>query len=345
MDRVLALRAQLRAGAAPVDEGAAVVAGAAGSGPVPGSASFAGAAVARGRAPLPVAAVAPADREAMLAELGELQRKLAELQGESPLILPSVDEQAVASVVADWTGVPVGRMVKNEVEAVLRLADTLSARVIGQRHGLEQIARRIQTSRAKLDNPSKPIGVFMLVGPSGVGKTETALALGGDALRRRAEPHHHQHERVPGSAHRLHLEGRAAGLCRLRRRRRADRGGAPPAVFGGAARRGREGASRRPRDLLPGVRQGLDGGRRGPVHRLQEHDHPADVQRRQRPDHEPVQGPGTDTGAGGDRQGAARAAAEGLPGGAARVASCRSRTSRSATRCWRASCACSSTAS
>ena len=113
----------------------------------------------------------------MLADLGDLQRKLAELQGESPLILPSVDEQAVASVVADWTGVPVGRMVKNEVEAVLRLADTLSARVIGQRHGLEQIARRIQTSRAKLDNPNKPIGVFMLVGPSGVGKTETALAL------------------------------------------------------------------------------------------------------------------------------------------------------------------------
>jgi type VI secretion system protein VasG len=99
------------------------------------------------------------------------------LQGERPLILPSVDEQAVASVVADWTGVPVGRMVKNEIEAVLRLADTLSQRVIGQRHGLETIARRIQTSRAKLDNPNKPIGVFMLCGPSGIGKTETALAL------------------------------------------------------------------------------------------------------------------------------------------------------------------------
>ncbi len=176
VDRVLALRAQLRAGAAPVDEGAAVTGGAAGTGPVPGSASFAGASTG---APASAAAavVSPADREAMLADLGNLQRKLAELQGESPLILPSVDEQAVASVVADWTGVPVGRMVKNEVEAVLRLADTLSGRVIGQRHGLEQIARRIQTSRAKLDNPSKPIGVFMLVGPSGVGKTETALAL------------------------------------------------------------------------------------------------------------------------------------------------------------------------
>ncbi len=99
------------------------------------------------------------------------------MQGETPLILPTVDAQAVASVVADWTGIPVGRMVKNEIEAVLHLADTLNARVIGQRHGLDMIARRIQTSRAKLDNPNKPIGVFMLAGPSGVGKTESALAL------------------------------------------------------------------------------------------------------------------------------------------------------------------------
>src|SRR5262249_23340875 len=93
------------------------------------------------------------------------------------LILPAVDEHAVASVVADWTGIPVGRMVRNEVEGVLRLADTLNQRVIGQRHGLEMIARRIQTSRAKLDNPSKTIGGVLLCGPSGVGKTETALTL------------------------------------------------------------------------------------------------------------------------------------------------------------------------
>jgi type VI secretion system protein VasG len=119
----------------------------------------------------------PAAREARLAELRELQSKLTQAQGEAPLILPSVDAQAVAAVLADWTGIPVGRMVKNEVEAVLKLVDTLGARVVGQRHGLEMIARRIQTSRARLDNPNKPIGVFLLVGPSGVGKTETALAL------------------------------------------------------------------------------------------------------------------------------------------------------------------------
>lgn len=116
-------------------------------------------------------------REQLLEELKGLQVKLDELQGESPLILPSVDEQAVGSVVADWTGIPVGRMVKNEVETVLKLADILNQRIIGQSHALEMVARRIQTSRARLDNPNKPIGVFMLAGPSGVGKTETALAL------------------------------------------------------------------------------------------------------------------------------------------------------------------------
>jgi type VI secretion system protein VasG len=80
-------------------------------------------------------------------------------------------------VVADWTGIPVGRMVKNEIEQVLGLADILERRVIGQRHALEMIARRVHTSRARLDNPNRPIGVFMLVGPSGTGKTETALTL------------------------------------------------------------------------------------------------------------------------------------------------------------------------
>jgi type VI secretion system protein VasG len=118
-----------------------------------------------------------AERESLLAELSGLQEKLSELQGDAPLILPTVDEQAVAGVVQDWTGVPVGRMVKNEIASVLNLADTLNRRVIGQQHALDLIARRVQTSRAGLDNPNKPIGVFLLCGTSGVGKTETALAL------------------------------------------------------------------------------------------------------------------------------------------------------------------------
>jgi type VI secretion system protein VasG len=165
VDRVLAIRAELRKGSEKV-EGT-------------GSKLEAAAQAEQTSAQPPAAsgALTPEERQARLAELRGLQSKLSALQGESPLILPSVDEVAVASVVQDWTGVPVGRMVKNEIEAVLKLAETLNQRVIGQRHALEMIAKRIQTSRAKLDNPNKPIGVFMLCGPSGVGKTETALTL------------------------------------------------------------------------------------------------------------------------------------------------------------------------
>jgi len=125
----------------------------------------------------PKDALTPEERDKLLSDLRKRQEKLKQFQGEAPLIFPSVDANAIASVVADWTGIPVGRMVKNEIEQVLKLADILERRVIGQRYALEAIARRVQTSRARLDNPNRPVGVFMLVGPSGTGKTETALTL------------------------------------------------------------------------------------------------------------------------------------------------------------------------
>ena len=109
--------------------------------------------------------------------LEQLHTLLAAVQADQPLVYPQVDAQCVASVVADWTGIPVGRMVRNDVESVLNLADTLSQRIVGQQHALNAIALRIQTHRARLDDPDKPVGVFMLAGTSGVGKTETALAL------------------------------------------------------------------------------------------------------------------------------------------------------------------------
>jgi type VI secretion system protein VasG len=126
--------------------------------------------------PQAVAATPSADSDSLV-QLRLLERSLLELQGENPLILPSVGEQAVAIVVAEWTGIPTGRMVKNEIEAVLNASQLLGRRVVGQDHALEMISRRIQTARAGLENPGKPIGVFLLAGPSGVGKTETALAL------------------------------------------------------------------------------------------------------------------------------------------------------------------------
>ena len=109
--------------------------------------------------------------------LFDLVAELAEMSPDTRMIYPFVDEQSVASVVSDWTGIPVGKMVSDEVQTILKLAETLGKRVVGQDHGLAMIAKRIETNRAKLDNPNKPIGVFMLCGPSGVGKTETALTL------------------------------------------------------------------------------------------------------------------------------------------------------------------------
>jgi type VI secretion system protein VasG len=116
-----------------------------------------------------------------LAELrNELDSKiaeLAELQGETPLMQTCVDTQTIADVVSAWTGIPVGRMVSDEIRSVLDLKERMEENVVGQSQGLEAIAQRIKTSRAKLNNPGSPIGVFLLAGPSGVGKTETALTL------------------------------------------------------------------------------------------------------------------------------------------------------------------------
>ncbi|CAB3775854.1 Protein ClpV1 [Paraburkholderia ultramafica] len=181
VEQILALRAQLRADTAPVE----------GTGSELEQAARAEAEQKTQETQVERAAEASDDstaspatlaldddaRTEVLADLKRLQAQLAELQGENPLILPNVDYQTVASVVADWTGIPVGRMVRSELQTVMNLASLMCERVIGQDHAMEAIAKRIQTSRAGLDNPDRPIGVFMLAGTSGVGKTETALAL------------------------------------------------------------------------------------------------------------------------------------------------------------------------
>ncbi|MBU2410053.1 MAG: AAA family ATPase, partial [Gammaproteobacteria bacterium] len=170
VDRLLDLRGKLRAGNKPVDADAATADVAAADAQRAASGATVEGATAGSAAASP-------ERAALMAELHDLQAQISAVQGESPLILPSVDQQAVSSVVADWTGIPVGRMQRNEIETVLNLPRLLGQRVIGQDHAMEMIAKRIQTSRAGLDNPIKPIGVFMLAGTSGVGKTETAIAL------------------------------------------------------------------------------------------------------------------------------------------------------------------------
>jgi type VI secretion system protein VasG len=122
-------------------------------------------------------AAKPVDVAAARAQLAQAESELAALQGEEPMIRVAVDAQIVGEVISAWTGIPAGKMMKDEITTVLSLPTHLGQRVIGQLHALEIISQRISTSRARLDDPNKPIGVFMLVGPSGVGKTETALAL------------------------------------------------------------------------------------------------------------------------------------------------------------------------
>ncbi|HEY6388589.1 MAG TPA: type VI secretion system ATPase TssH [Candidatus Acidoferrum sp.] len=117
------------------------------------------------------------DASALRAELEKLNAELDALQDDSPLMRVCVDTQIVGEVISAWTGIPVGKMQQDEINTVLNLKDLMAVRVIGQNHALEAIAQRISTNRAGMDDPVKPVGVFMLVGPSGVGKTETALAL------------------------------------------------------------------------------------------------------------------------------------------------------------------------
>jgi len=119
----------------------------------------------------------PADSAAARAELDKLTDELAALQGDAPLMQVVVDGQTVGEVISGWTGIPLGRMKGDEIQTILSLKDRLQQRVLGQAHALAMIAERIQIARARLEDPRKPIGVFLLVGPSGVGKTETALTL------------------------------------------------------------------------------------------------------------------------------------------------------------------------
>ncbi|HXJ04183.1 MAG TPA: type VI secretion system ATPase TssH [Candidatus Acidoferrum sp.] len=154
VSRIRDIRTQLEAAATPPSAAPAAMSAAAGTAAQPAT-----------------------DAAALRAELEKLNAELDALQGDSPLMRVCVDTQIVGEVISAWTGIPVGKMQQDEIKTVLNLRDLMAVRVIGQNHALEAIAQRISTNRAGMDDPVKPVGVFMLVGPSGVGKTETALAL------------------------------------------------------------------------------------------------------------------------------------------------------------------------
>ncbi|HEY4934321.1 MAG TPA: type VI secretion system ATPase TssH [Terriglobales bacterium] len=171
--RIRDLRVQLEGGS-PADGRSAAPAAAPSNSPPPGAVGAATPSASAAAAALAVPAPTP---EELRAQLSGLETELSALQGETGLIRVCVDAQIVGEVISGWTGIPVGKMMKDEIATILSLKEVLGNRVIGQSYALEVISQRIQTSRASLDDPQKPVGVFMLVGPSGVGKTETALAL------------------------------------------------------------------------------------------------------------------------------------------------------------------------
>lgn len=117
------------------------------------------------------------DKKQLQADLATLNKELSDVQGDSPLLQPCVDVQLIAQVVSQLTTIPVGRLVKKEIDTIRGLTPLLEKRVIGQSESIERIGQKLKTARARLANPRRPLAVMMLLGPSGVGKTETALAL------------------------------------------------------------------------------------------------------------------------------------------------------------------------
>ena len=201
------------------------------------------------------------------------------------MLTEEVTEEDIAEVVARWTGIPVSRLMEGEVEKLIHMEERLHERVIGQDEAVEAVANALRRSRAGLSDPNRPIGSFLFLGPTGVGKTELARALAEFMFDSEQAIVRDRHVRVHGEALGRAPDRRPARLRRLRGGRPADRGGPPPALRGRPARRDREGPPRRLQRPAP------DHGRRpahrrpGPHGRLHQHDPDHDLERRLGPDH------------------------------------------------------------
>ena len=199
------------------------------------------------------------------------------------MVEEAVTPEQIAQVVERWTGIPVDRMLEGEREKLVRMEEELAKRVIGQFPAVEAVSNAVRRARAGLNDPNRPLGSFLFLGPTGVGKTELTKALAVVPLRRRPGDGARRHERVHGEALGRPADRRASGLRRLRRGRGADRGGAAAALPGDPLRRGREGAPGRVQRAAAGARRRPADRRAGQGGRLQEHaDHPDLEPRRRR---------------------------------------------------------------
>ena len=233
----------------------------------------------------------------------ELEKKLAEVEGKAGevLVAEAVTPDMVAGVVSRWTGVPVDKMLEGERDKLLRMEDVIGARVVGQPEAVHAVATAVRRARAGIQDPNRPIGSFMFLGPTGVGKTELTKSLAWflfddeTALLRINMSEYMEKHSV------ARLIGAPSGLRRLRGGRRADGGGAAPALPGAALRRDREGAFRRLQRAAAGPRRGPAHRRPGPHGGLPQHAHRHDVESRRRDDGAAGRGRGFRGGArGGD---------------------------------------------
>ena len=178
------------------------------------------------------------------AKIKDQETRLQALQKAKSMLKEDVDEEDIAEVVGKWTGIPVSRLMEGEVQKLLKMEERLHQRVVGQDEAIIAVSNAIRRARAGLQDPNRPLGSFIFLGPTGVGKTELARALAEFLFDDEQAIDPHRHVGVPGEAHGVAHDWCAARVCRLRRSGPAYRGGAPPAVCRGAVRRGREGASR-----------------------------------------------------------------------------------------------------
>ena len=221
------------------------------------------------------------------------------------MVEEAVTANHIAQVVSRWTGIPVDRMLEGEKEKLLRMEEQLAKRVVGQAEAVKAVSTAVRRARAGLQDPNRPIGSFMFLGPTGVGKTELTKALAEFLFDDETRAHPHRHVGIHGEALGGAPDRRAARLCRLRGGRRAHRSGAAAALSGGAVRRDREGAPGRVQRAAAGARRRPPDRRPGPHRRFPQHADRDDVESRRRNPGQPAGGPGYRRGArSGDGDGA-----------------------------------------
>ena len=226
------------------------------------------------------APVRPASRSSS-SRSRQQEARLAELQKGQRMLKEEVDEEDIAEVVSRWTHIPVSRLMEGEIQKLLRMEERLHQRVVGQDEAIGAVANAIRRARAGLQDPNRPLGSFIFLGPDRRRQDRAGAGAGRVPVRRRAGDDPHRHVRVPGEAHGLAADRRASRLRRLRGGRPAHRGGPAPALLGRAVRRDREGAPGSAQRHAAAARRRAADRRQGTHGGLQEHRRDHDVERRQ----------------------------------------------------------------